>query len=94
MQVDYVNCSRLDACCFNCVWSKPATLSDVPILGYSVTISVFNDSLHFVNVTLNNITKEYTYCPEVFNTYSVSVAGINRLGDGVPTCTKVEVMKS
>jgi hypothetical protein len=79
-------------CCINITWSPPYTLSGVPILGYNINITQY-DQLIVSNTTDGNTT-EWRYCPEKSGEYIISVGAVNGVGEGNITNTSGMIEES
>ena len=68
------------SCCYQFYWTPPFTLPGVPILGYNINVTNFNNSTVLqIDVTA---TTRWEYCPADLGFYNVSIAAVNNVGEG------------
>ena len=74
----YINVTVMqDYCCINYSWTQPPTIEGVPVTGYQYNITTVDGILK------NTITDTFIqYCPQAFEDYTVSLAGVNGAGLG------------
>ena len=74
------------SCCHIISWTPPYTLLGVPILRYNINIT---QGTHFIQYSVTST--EMNYCPLQFGKYTVSVAAVNKVGEGKRNSTIQEL---
>ena len=62
------------------MWQPPFTLPGTYINCYNINVTKGGKLVNITNV--DNTTTKWSYCPDEFGEYNISIAAVNNMGEG------------